>query len=256
MTLHVAVLGCGPAGLLAAHAVGLAGHRPTVYSVYKPSPIGGAQYLHRAIPGITDQDPDGEIKFLKPGNRENYAMRVYGDPQAPTSWDNYEGVHPIWNMRRAYAKLWAAYESRVVDTKLDFGVVRDLSLTHDYVISTVPLKAICRGDHSFTSQDVYITEEDLGLQENEIVMNGMAPNDDSLDTERTSWYRASKIFGHSSAEYPHPPFHATCVKVTKPLKSNCVCHGEVYLAGRYGQWEKGVLIHHAYERALKVLGEL
>lgn len=248
----VAVLGCGPAGLLAAHAVQIAGLSPDIFSVYKPSPIGGAQFLHRAIPGITDEEPDGKVYFVHVGTEMGYAQKVYGHPEAPTSWDAYrDGEHDVWNMRRAYARLWAGYEDKIIDGALDADKVEAISRSYPLTLSTVPLKAICGQRHEFTGQDVWITEEDRFTDENMIVYNGLS---------EAPWYRASRIFGVSGVEYPSEMAAVSLwpkspVRITKPLKNNCTCHPEVTMLGRYGKWQKGELIHHAYEGALKAIGE-
>lgn len=240
--MKIAVLGCGPAGLLAAHAAVLAGHNPDVLSVYRPSPIGGAQYLHRAIPGITSTVPDGKVRFLKTGTREGYAQKVYGDMHARTSWEQYEGDHDIWNMRRAYAALWWMYEGLVKDFKVDHVELRQLLDSYDKIFSTVPLKALCYQGHEFASQDVWITTE-RWCDEGQILMSGEG---------WVPYYRASTIFGHASAEYSYDR-GSDAVKVTKPLRNTCTCFPEVTMLGRYGQWRKEILIHHAFEGALKEL---
>jgi hypothetical protein len=42
-------------------------------------------------------------------------------------------------------------------------------------------------------------------------------------------------------------------RVRKPLETDCTCWPKVVRAGRFGQWRKGVLTHHAYEMAMQVL---
>ena len=247
MTKTVAVLGCGPAGLLAAHAATLSGvPQVDIYSVYRPSPIGGAQFLHRSIPEITTEDPDGKVYFTHVGTERGYAVKIYGEENAPTSWGEYhDGEHDVWNMRRAYAQLWATYEPRIIDRSVNPDSVEALSRSYDLVLSTIPLKAICRRTmfHEFESQDVFISNESF-TDENMIVYNGL---------HAAMWYRASRIFGVPGVEYPFPPPGKETVKVTKPLRNACDCHPEIVRLGRYGKWQKGELIHHAYEGAMKAI---
>ena len=66
----------------------------------------------------------------------------------------------------------------------------------------------------------------------------------------TGWYRAATVFGHSTLEWGQarkPPI-AGVVRVSKPLSTDCTClaRGNVLRLGRYGKWEKGVLVHTAY----------
>src|SRR5215470_19138644 len=100
--MKVAVLGCGPAGLMAAYACTVEGLTPHIYSKPNKSIIIGAQYLHLPIPNITLPEPEVEIKYVKVGTPEGYARKVYGNEAAPTSWDRFsEGLHKGWGLREA-----------------------------------------------------------------------------------------------------------------------------------------------------------
>ena len=78
--MRVAVLGSGPAGLLAAHACVQQGVEPKIYSLKEKSLMFGAMYLHEPIPDLNDPDrPDHDIMIVKEGTREGYAKNVYGD---------------------------------------------------------------------------------------------------------------------------------------------------------------------------------
>ena len=247
--MTVAVLGCGPSGLLAAHAVREAGEDVDILSVYRPSTIGGAQFLHRAIPGVTGPEPDGEVGFVYVGTQENYAEKVYGIRGFNTSWGEWKGLVGVWNLRRAYAKLWAEYEGKITDTQLDHDKVQAVMRSYDLVISTVPLKKICShpGLHRFFEQVVWITNEEF-TGDDMIVYNGI---------QVAPWYRASKIFGVSGAEYPNGnDLNVEAARVVKPLGHECTCFPGLVKVGRYGKWEKGVLSHHAYEDTLKAVNEL
>src|SRR5262245_15995908 len=87
--IRVVVLGCGPAGLLAAHAASLYGCDVRILSIRQPSIISGAQFLHEHIPGVTG-DIDGHVLFMKAGTAGGYAKKVYGNSRIPTSWDLWE----------------------------------------------------------------------------------------------------------------------------------------------------------------------
>lgn len=243
MTRKVCVLGCGPAGMMVAHAATLRGCQVTIFSQYKPSVIGGAQYLHQAIPEATGDEPDGVVELVKLGTRRRYAERVYGDPDAPTSWDDYSaGEHKVWNMRRAYSWLWYKYESRIVDVTVTPDKLARLGRGYFAILSTIPRHVFCTKpeEHTYTSQNVWITDDDI-VADNTIVMNG----------EEGPWYRACKIFETPGVEWPSP--QAGAVKVIKPLRTDCDCHQSVLKFGRYGLWRKGVLIHDAFNEAYGAL---
>ena len=245
----VAILGCGPAGLLAAHAAHESGAEVTIYSMKKPSPIGGAQFLHRSIPGLTSENPDGLVNFLHVGDPAVYAEKVYGDPKAETSWGSYaDGHHEIWNMHQAYQKLWRRYEHLIIDWEVSPDFLKKLMASFDVVMSAIPLRSLCvaTDTHKFESQRVYISSKASfpGTVENLIIYNG---------SPKTDWYRSSRIFGHGGTEWSGSPGGSDLTKIHKPLRTDCTCWPTVHRLGRYGAWKKNLLIHHAFEAALAAM---
>jgi hypothetical protein len=74
------------------------------------------------------------------------------------------------------------------------------------------------------------------------------------------YYRAARVFGHSSVEWPgarpKPPLSGVVI-FSKPLTTSCTCwEGEILRVGRYGTWTKGVLSHQAYSATSKALEQL
>lgn len=245
----VAVLGCGPAGLLAALAAEEAGFNPVIFSIKRPSVIHGAQYLHRSIDSLTDRAPDYSVRFIKRGTRFGYAQKVYGDPQADCSWDNFDNNYvEAWDLGRAYQDLWDRYESRISHSYLN-GLTKKVISNGGYVrvISSVPLQVLCEksDEHSFKFVQMWVRPAEDLAEDNIVVYNG-----DPI----TPWYRASKIGGVGYKEFGHPVEGA---KVgVKPLWTTCDCHPEMMKVGRFGQWKRGVLVHHAYEETLRALQQL
>jgi hypothetical protein len=217
---NIAVLGCGPAGLLAAHAAVTTGHKVTIYSEPKPSKIGGAQFLHQAIPGITTPEPDGQVNFVFLGDEAGYALKVYNSMIAPTSWSAYEpGLHPVWNMQQAYANLWERYKDLIVPVHIAEDTLGDITQAHHLTFSCIPAPAVCphrdrdgRLKCHFSSQPVWIRDVSALVEVNDmtIVYNGDISH---------SWYRASNMFGYSFFEYPHP--YSNSVRIVKPLSTDC-----------------------------------
>lgn len=243
--MKVAILGCGPAGLMAAHAVHGLGHEPVIFSKKSQSAIGGAQYLHKPLPAVTSNTPDGKVNFVKYGHEKGYAKKVYGDPYVPTSWHDYdEGYHDIWNLRKAYERLWKKYDKNIHDIKLDADTVKDIQQEYGTVLSTVPLVAICGNPtHTFDCQDVWIIYgKAVEGGEDRIIYDG---------TGDFPWYRWSYIFGWKGIEYSQ--MVPGGMHLRKPLRNTCNCHRDVLRLGRYGCWTKGVLTHHAYEGAIDAL---
>ena len=240
--MNITVLGCGPAGLLAAHAAFQAGHTPRIVSRKVRSKIGGAQYLHTHIPDLTHRDPEDYVEFEYRGDARGYAQKVYGVADAPTSWGDYQGRVPIWNMRQAYDELWKRYESYVEDQV----VTSDLSaIGSGLILSTVPRKLLCDRNHQFISQEVSIWYAKAERKDNQIIYNG---NPD------TPWYRYSHLFGWESIEWPNAPApDSDLVRVVKPLYTDCTCYPKVVKLGRYGRWEKKILSHDAYWMAVQAV---
>lgn len=277
--MKVAVLGSGPSGLLAAHAARQQGHEVNIISPGSPSVIGGAQYLHVDIPGVTQPEEMEMVVYTKVGTKEGYAKKVYGAEDAPVSWDIFGiGEYPAWPMERTYQRLW----DRLLGDATDVGAEGDLGVTHipatvqpaqiaslcqrhDLVLSSVPCQALCfRPDHLFKGQAVYTADAPMIGVRNLIVYNGR---------EDDNWYRASNLFGHHSLEISAAMFdtevkdgsvyqdHAGEVshplrKGIKPVHTNCDCHlhhPNYVRIGRFGTWKKGVLVSHAYNAACAAL---
>jgi hypothetical protein len=255
----IAILGSGPAGLLAAHAIGLTGHPIAIVSKQEKSRIGGAQFLHMAIPELTAEAPDATVTFRVEGTEEMYRHKVYGS--LPVPFTSIEGlvdghVQPAWHMQAAYDRLWQEFgdslnEDRVTPEWLDENMGNFAA-----IVSTIPRTAICRslsGDapvnHEFYSQKVRIANECMrpSLPENTVLYNG---------TRDVSWYRTSQLFGHGGTEWGNGlnPILET-VEVSKPVRCTCDCYPEVIKVGRFGKWKKGTLIHDAFTSSLKELNE-
>jgi hypothetical protein len=246
--MNVLILGCGPAGLLAAHACALGNHEFHVYSTKRKSPIHGAQYIHTPIPGIhSPESPDGLVVYDKVGDRDTYAKKVYGRADVPVSWDKFDiGYKPAWSMQRTYDWLWEHYSSQVEHLVLSPSDITRMLPLYDLCISAIPAPAVCMNRaHSFHQTTIYILESSPNgaLPMNTIVYNGR-PEDD--------WYRACNLFGYMFTEYGHRVRMA--VRGRKPIYTDCDCHGpKLVRVGRFGRWERGVLAHDGFERTERIL---
>lgn len=272
--MKVGILGCGPAGLIAAHAAVQTGHEVQIFSKRRKSEMFGAQYLHAPIPGMTDLPPV-EVDYRWMGSYEGYRRKVYGnlDVERMTgvkvSPEDFGGKHLAWDIRRTYDNLWSEYSDYVTDVEQISGRwVNEMleSGRYDLVISTIPAPALCwpapdGNVHFFNSQDIYalgdapergiFAKDVFTVVPNTILCNG---------EENPSWYRAARVFGYTTIEWPStagrpaPPF-AGVTKVGKPLNTNCDCFPSVLRLGRFGQWQKGVLVNHVWEQALTRLSK-
>jgi hypothetical protein len=240
----VAVIGCGPAGLLSAHACVQAGLRVDIFSdKAEQSPMAQGVFLHGAIPGITHRLPDALLLFKKVGDGRTYAKKVYGYVR-PTSWDRYRvGQQAGWYLAPAYDALWALYAHRITKRKVTAHGARRMVKDYRLVINTAPAWALCDGDHFFEQADIYLVAgAPPEVEQNSVLYNGR---------EQDAWYRAQDLWGHRVTEYAHPPgaVDGEVRKGFKVVQTDCDCHPEIMRNGRYGMWKPGILLHQAYERA-------
>ncbi len=251
---RVAILGCGPAGLLAAHAAQLM-HMESdtaLFAIKQQSVIQGAQFIHEEIPGLDCGIPV-PVMFLKCGTKEGYAEKVYGDALAPCSFDLLpEGEHQAWPMHEVYSTLWDLYSDGINDKRIYPHDIRPLEQEFDLVISTIPRMMLCLRRHSFASQKVYFRQRAaLRTTGNFIEYNG---DPDALH------YRSSHLFGHESTEFGEYNNRASILaqltEGIKPLSTSCTCHPKTLFVGRFGKWQKGVLVHHAFQEVANALQQL
>lgn len=256
--MKVAILGCGPAGLMAAHAAHIDGHVPVIYSRKVESKMFGAMYLHKAIELINDPEPDFYLDVWKYGDGDGYRHKVYGHCDHPVSFDNYEvGKVAGWDLRVTYQMLWDVYSTFIEDVELGTSELADIYFEHAVVLSTIPATALCRASHNFHSHKIWVLHgEDQTLYgpANIMIYNG----------DRTvPWYRYSQLGKYQSWEYASDPKDLglrlsvfNLEKGTKPIHNDCDCPPpNVHRLGRFGQWQKGVLTHHAFEEAKTIIRE-
>lgn len=263
MKKPILVLGSGPAGLLAAHACVMSGEPFTIISKPEPSQIGGAQFLHHAIPALTRKKPEGVITYILMGDSETYRRKVYGQENPYVDFVSFEvapNTQPAWSLKLTYERLWAAYSRYIQVDNITPRLLRDIQDDYSLIIAGIPKPALCEhimpgpeGEkiHVFISQTIEIWDQCImsGVGDNQIVYEG---------TEERSWYRTSSIFGVGSTEWSTlgPVAPITGLKrVKKPLFSNCDCFPEVVRIGRQGRWQKGILSDDGFERSMLAISQ-
>lgn len=263
--MKVAILGCGPAGLMAAAAIWsedvLPDARLTILSMGEKSSLYGAQYLHAPIPYYTDEEDYVRVKYQMWGTAAEYRRKVYGALwDGSVSPEDLAAEHSAWDIRETYDRLWEDFGPMVGQAKIDYAGLKILSAGQsgfgqfDLIINTIPRPAICIEGHQFRSVQIIAAGDapklgikipyGKGLNENSVICNG---------NDHPSWYRLSNIFGHKTVEWADgtPVPLPNVAEVSKPISTNCDCWPDILHVGRYGKWEKGVLTHHAYEEVRK-----
>jgi len=257
---RAAVLGCGPAGLFAAHALIQNGWDVTVFSKRRKSHLYGAQYLHVPIPRLTPDDAEPvNLKYVLTGSVDEYREKVYGANPVNTSVEALDSEHLGWDLRVTYDAAWSRYEEIVENVELGAPIGHTPFRDFRIVLSSIPLDRICYRRHQFHSVQVWAIGDapDRGQTvpyrpaENTVECNG---------TRDVGWYRASNVYGHATMEWPgrsKPPIPGVA-QVTKPISTDCDCYRKGELGarfipiGRYGAWQKSILTHHAYTRAVQL----
>lgn len=251
------VLGCGPAGMFATHALALGGYEIRVLSKKRRSEMFGAQYLHKPIPGLAAAVDPVEVQYILRGTEEDYARKVYGNAPVPfVSPGKLNATHLAWDIRAAYAKAFSQYLDLIIDMPDIDGedlsrIIEDEKGNHTLIVSTIPAPAICiKPSHFFRAQPVWAIGDapERGIfaprfvEQATIICNG---------EENPSWYRSANVFGYCTTEWPEatrPPIPSIS-QVHKPIDTNCDCWaGRVVKLGRYGKWDKSQYSHEAFYR--------
>ena len=255
MTKTVLVLGCGPAGLFAAHAAKMAGFAPLIVSRKRKSEMYGAQYLHKPIPELSEKPPF-DVEYVMQGDAAVYREKVYGKGwRGIVSPDEYAGEpHKGWDIREAYQNAWDLYHHGIQHIPFETSTQIAAFLEGmrmkgtNHIVSTIPAHMLCIDQsHGFSSQPVWAIGDapERGIfspitsDVNTVVCSG---------SWEDSWYRKSNIMGYNSVEWPENkkvPIEGVS-KIVKPLSTNCKCQQDVHRLGRYGSWTKGVLSHDAF----------
>lgn len=254
----IAIIGAGPAGMLAAHACVRNGYVPVIYSNTKqPSVIQPDMFLQRAIPGLhEDAAADAMLRYVPRGDAGTYRRKVYGTDRGPTSWSSVHwGQQPLWWLAGAYAHLWSWYSAAMVDLEVTRHSVDMIVDAFPLVISAMPSETLCQRPevHTFEKQVVFYVKRparkpvDPGL--NVMIYNG---------TDDTPWHKYTRLAGLETWEYrtenrDHHSVDASYYVGVKAVSNNCDCHPDLHRVGRWAQWQHGVLNHHAFEQTNSIL---
>lgn len=245
----IAILGSGPAGLMAALAADRNGHHVNIYSSGK-AVVNPDMFLMAALPGYGADVPHSRVIYIKWGLESVYAVKAYCDPDIQTSWSSAVSCD-IWWLDPIYQMLWERFRTRVIDRVVDPWFASALLRHHDLVINTLPADKMCMHPerHTFDYRSTWLVRREVGSHEgNHLIYNGEA---------ETDWYRYSHLRGYATWEYGVQPVvrskDSPVLRGKKIVGSNCDCLPRVQRVGRWARWERGVLNHHVYEQTLGIL---
>lgn len=286
--MTIAILGCGPTGLIAAHACATKGVGFVVLSKKRKSQLFGSQYLHEPIPGIIREEEGEAVKYINIGSPEEYRRKTHGK-----FWDGivapeeFETDHRAWNIREAYDRLWRRYNQNIIDYSISMRTKGlhgepDYSMEHpakvlqrdldsndvfEMIISTVPRKIWA------THGEDYVYSEGWAFgdapEEGKFVPWGIEDMTIHCNGDPDVGYnRLSKVFGYTTVEWPidtaDDPALVGATKFLKPLRYNWnhkgppspVNNDRWLHVGRYGKWMKGVVVTDAWHDVNKRLESL
>lgn len=241
------------------------GHRVVIFSKKIKSQMRGAQYMHCTIPELPIE-PSIKLAYTLHGSIDVYRQKVYGDnvhEDLQVSPELFLGFHEAWNIRQAYQALWKMYQPSIINVDITQEMLQQtMNGDYDHVLSTVPAPLLCYNKHhQFASVPVWIdatwhgadpayNRERYGTP-HVVVCNGLEY--DKKHVRQTGWYRTSIIYNHANTEWipQSDAIPREAKRIVKPLRTDCNCWPMIRRAGRYGEWRKGVLTHHAFETALE-----
>jgi hypothetical protein len=253
----VVILGCGPAGLFAAHAAKLLGAETHIISKKRRSEMYGAQYLHTAIPGLSDESRPFTVEYRMEGELDDYLGKVYGPivpERSAITKESLVGVYPAWDIRAAYNRAFETYGDDVIAHSIEADTMINIitEFRPSLLISTIPAPALCVDPtHAFDVRRIWAIGDapERGVfaprpfpDRNLILYNGESS---------PAWYRASNIGGYYAVEWPeqNKPVATTCNCWMKTRKTRTI------RLGRYGAWSRHGHSHQAYWRTLAAIKE-
>lgn len=240
--MKVIVIGCGPAGLAAAHAAVGLGAEVQVIAPRQMSPQNGPLLLQRPIPGINTDHPDGTIhQRVIGGSILDYRYKLYGDINIGINGDILAKCYHAWDHRATYNTLWGMYSGLITDRKVQPEELSSINRQCDLVVSTANALSMCfnRHIHDFNYVEVAITPEYSypDQPDNTIIFNAGG---------EFEWVRSSRVFGVPVTEW-HPNNAPTKARfITKPISTDCDCYPHVLRTGRFGAYRNETWIDTAY----------
>lgn len=257
--LKIAILGCGPAGLVAAHAARRSGGEVTVFSMRRKSTLYGSQLLKQPIPGVPGI-PQEVVHYCLIGRLGQYLQKIYGYQRSDEWTDVIDAYVPSWDIRATYNWLWDQWRAQIIDLAVGAHTLSMVRNGFDIVISSIPGSWLCDQGHTFAASYIWaagdapdrgiLIPDEMRVPSGQIVRDGM-PDD--------PWTRISNTYGHVTVEWPDGPRPwPTAARVPKPLWTDCSCWPTVARVGRYGKWHKDGLVHDVYDevRNIMLMGEV
>jgi hypothetical protein len=250
--MEVTVIGCGPAGLAAAHAAVGLGAKVLIIAPKQKTPQNGPVTLQHPIPGISTSHPDGYVRqIVVGGSILDYRLKLYGDVNVNINGDVLRLGYDTWRVQEAYDEMWDRYHKLIEDNKVQPGDMEWIRRSCDLVVSSAPAYRLCYNGacaepgcaskpmHEFRSVPIALKFGTVypDQPDNTIIYNAR---------QHEPWVRSSSIFGVKVTDYKPEDCPDADLIVQKPLGTNCDCHPKILRVGRYGKWHNLAWIDSAY----------
>jgi len=240
--VRVTVIGAGPAGLAAAHAAIGMNCFVQIIAPKRKTPQRGPIMLHRPIPGINIEHPDGYVRqIVIGGSILDYRLKTYGDVNISINGDILDPGFHTWPVPVAYDRMWALYSKLIVDRTVYPSDVQMLCDTNELVVNTATMKSLCSAPskHFFRSVPIALVFKASypNQPDNTVIYNAKSHD---------PWVRSSRIFGDEVTEYLPDDCTNPDLIIRKPLSTTCDCHPKMMRTGRFGKWHNETWIDTAY----------
>lgn len=205
--------------------------------------------LHRPIPGINKEHPNGYVRQLVIGGSIlDYRLKLYGDVNISISGDILDPGFHTWSVREAYMIMWSRYHGLIEDETLTPYDIADVQRECDLLVNTAPIINLCLNParaghwevgHRFESVPVALVFKSSypNQPDNTVIYNAR---------EDTAWVRSSRIFQDEVTEYKPEDISSPDLTIRKPLSTTCDCHPRMLRTGRFGKWHNETWIDTAY----------
>lgn len=265
--MRVAVLGSGPAGLLAAETA-LDQHHDAVVDVFTNN-----QQTSYAVPGSAVSAAEPEFReFLQEhlgmepaesilpysrklrGTAEQYSRKTLTLPSTKLGKSISvmrnrfnEGV-PLHLLNTVLHDRWVG-KMKHWDARMD-----DLPRGYDITISTIPRFLLCSDErHDFVKQHTYIVDYAKGKS-----FIDTHPTDAPFGVVYSGdpddfWVYSGMDASGEATEFTEYQPDWDCIPTRRPIKTNCTCESEVVKAGTLGRWSPAVGVLDAYIQTIKAV---
>ena len=259
--MKVAILGAGPSGMMAAHAVAQYGHEIVIFDKNPDQSRrnSGVYFLHENChllldPVTIEQTLLGGHGMTDEEVSHAYGMKVYGQDIAKTSVLEARKTRKVkgYNAGKAIDVLWHLYGNFINRQEIgSFPGVAAMKTNYDVIISTIPAWVLFP-DLSFDSVETWIEVGTAPLDEHFLYYNV---------NPYIPWYRCSAMFGVFTREFGWDQvlkkregyqYHLV-KKVIGIRRGELPKDKRIWFTGRFGAWDKSILTHTVY---YDILGRL